>query len=331
MGYGILGFYRLAHYASKHMNISDKAHHRYRALKFFESHGLPATLDAFDLSERTLRSWKAAFNKHGLSGLEPKSTAPKHRRRRNWDIRVIKRIRYYREELPNLGKEQVHIKLKPWCKRQHLKCPSVSTIGRLIDDTPDKMRVSPVSLTPKGKVKKRRKSTVTRRPKGYKPKELGELVGLDCIERRLGNLKRFIITYIDEYSGYALALAVPHLNSSLTKAFFESAIKLTPFSITKIITDNGSEFKGAFDAMIVEAGIKHLWTYPSTPKMNAKCERFNRTLQEQFVDFNELLLFDDLALFNERMADYLVLYNSQRPHKGLKLKTSHHRKQSKLQ
>ncbi|WP_415751100.1 IS3 family transposase, partial [Escherichia coli] len=37
--------------------------------------------------------------------------------------------------------------------------------------------------------------------------------------------------------------------------------------------------------------------------------------------FNELLLFEDLNLFNQRMAEYLVLYNSKRPHKSLELMT----------
>ncbi|OZZ20201.1 hypothetical protein CDA44_09465, partial [Klebsiella pneumoniae] len=32
-------------------------------------------------------------------------------------------------------------------------------------------------------------------------------------------------------------------------------------------------------------------------------------------------LFEDLNLFNQRMAEYLVLYNSKRPHKSLELMT----------
>jgi len=78
---------------------------------------------------------------------------------------------------------------------------------------------------------------------------------------------------------------------------------------------------GEFDALLTDAQITHLWTYPSTPKMNAVCERFNRTLQETFVDYHEELLFTDLERFNEQLADWLVKYNSLRPHKGLGLKT----------
>ncbi len=37
--------------------------------------------------------------------------------------------------------------------------------------------------------------------------------------------------------------------------------------------------------------------------MNAICERFNRTLREQFIEFNEILLFEDLALFNQKLGN----------------------------
>ena len=136
----------------------------------------------------------------------------------------------------------------------------------------------------------------------------------------MDGLKMYILTYIDEVSDYALAMAVPQLTSRAAKLFFEKCLTLTPFSIEKIITDNGSEFKGEFEHMLSDTQIVHLWTYPSTPKMNAVCERFNRTIQEQFVDYHEGLLFDDLDLFNVKLADWLITYNAIRPHKELELK-----------
>ena len=53
--------------------------------------------------------------------------------------------------------------------------------------------------------------------------------------------------------------------------------------------------------------------------MNAHAERFHRTLQEQFVDYHEALLFDDLADFNRKLADWLLFYNTERPHHSLRL------------
>ena len=144
---------------------------------------------------------------------------------------------------------------------------------------------------------------------------------MDAIELRMGELRRYVITMIDECSNYALALAVPSLNSDIVNHFFSRAARLFPVGISQIITDNGKEFLGNFDKTLQEAAIKHLWTYPYTPKMNAICERFNRTLREQFIEFNEILLFEDLALFNQKLGEYLVLYNSKRPHKALALMT----------
>ena len=53
--------------------------------------------------------------------------------------------------------------------------------------------------------------------------------------------------------------------------------------------------------------------------MNAHCERFNRTVQEEFLDYHEDLLFaDDLTLCNDKLFDYLLWYNTERPHYSLK-------------
>ena len=52
---------------------------------------------------------------------------------------------------------------------------------------------------------------------------------------------------------------------------------------------------------VTEHGAVHSHTYPRTPKMNAHCERFNRTVQEEFVDVHEELLFYYLPRFNDRL------------------------------
>ena len=71
------------------------------------------------------------------------------------------------------------------------------------------------------------------------------------------------------------------------------------------------------EAFLEARGITHWWPYPRSPTMNAHVERFNRTLQEQFVDYHEALLFDDLAAFNRKLADWLVAYNTVLPHHSL--------------
>ncbi len=56
--------------------------------------------------------------------------------------------------------------------------------------------------------------------------------------------------------------------------------------------------------------------------MNAHNERFNRTIQEQFINFNEDLLYLDIDLFNQKIADWLIDYNTKIPHHSLKMMKS---------
>jgi transposase InsO family protein len=51
--------------------------------------------------------------------------------------------------------------------------------------------------------------------------------------------------------------------------------------------------------------------------MNAHVERFNRAVQESFVDYHEDLFFTDLDAFNQQLANWLVFYDAERPHHTL--------------
>lgn len=201
VGVGYFGYYRATIYAMKHSVMPEIAKLRMKALHFWEKHGINAAAEAFGVSTRTLYWWRRLLNTGGPEALIPRSKAPLVRRTKQWHPEILKEIRRLRTELPNLGKEQIFIRLKPWCEQRHLPCPSVSTIGRMIAAAHDKMRLIPVRLGPRGKallIKKR--STKPRRPKHYRPVKTGELIGMDAIELRMGELRRYVITMIDEHS-----------------------------------------------------------------------------------------------------------------------------------
>ena len=138
--------------------MADIATMRMKALHFWDKHDISAASEAFGVSCRTPYWWRQLLNKGGPEGLIPHSKAPLVRRKKHWHPDVLKEIRRLRTELPNLGKEQIFVRLKPWCAQRHLTCPSVSTIGRMIATAHDKMRMIPVRLSSRGKallVKKR--------------------------------------------------------------------------------------------------------------------------------------------------------------------------------
>jgi len=45
--------------------------------------------------------------------------------------------------------------------------------------------------------------------------------------------------------------------------------------------------------------------------MNAHLERFNKTIQEDFVNFRYELLKSNLDEFNRQMMDWLIFYNTK--------------------
>ena len=80
-----------------------------------------------------------------------------------------------------------------------------------------------------------------------------------------------------------------------------------------MLTDNGSDFMKHFDEEIRRLHKNHWHTYPKTPKMNAHVERFNRTIQEEFIDYHvELLITPDE--FDHRLIPLLIWYNAERSH-----------------
>ncbi len=64
----------------------------------------------------------------------------------------------------------------------------------------------------------------------------------------------------------------------------------------------------------------HYHTYPRTSKMNTHRERFNRILQEEFIAFGNYT--NNVSEFNEILTQWLIEYNSIRPHETLGDKTS---------
>lgn len=54
--------------------------------------------------------------------------------------------------------------------------------------------------------------------------------------------------------------------------------------------------------------------YARKPIYNGKIERYNRTIQEEFIDPNLELLFEDIHHFNYKLTDWLLYCNTKRPH-----------------
>ncbi|MDP3779559.1 MAG: integrase core domain-containing protein [bacterium] len=299
--------------------ITQKAKRRYEILVFWEKHGLPATLDAFKVKKRTLFTWKKKLNEGGgkIESLNPGSRAPRVRRQRLWDARIVAELRRLRIVYPNLGKEKLYPLLREFCIPLTLTYPKPKTIGRLMHDLGG-LRRFPEKITHFGKIKRANRQKVLRKPKDFKALFPGHCVALDTFEEINHGMRRYVITFEDIYTRFGFAMGTSSHASLAAREFFKLCIQVFPFPLTFVLTDNGSEFKKHFDEELRRLHLLHYHTYPKTPKMNAHAERFNKTVQESFSNFHKDLLFNDLERFNTLLAGWLLFYNLKRVHYAFK-------------
>ena len=298
--------------------MSEEAKRRLEALEFWRRHGLVAAAEHAGVSERTLFRWQAAYRKGGERGLEPGSRRPHRIHRRRWPEEVVGEIRRLRTEHPNLGKRKIYPLLKRFCERRRLRCPAVITIGRLIADAGG-MRLVPPRLTNRGKLKRPRPKK-PRKPKGYAPRRPGDLLAVDTVVAIRDGVRRYLFACIDIRTRFALAVASPGLGSQWSRSFLDVVLEVFPEEVRCVLSDNGSEFEGYFRKRAEERNLGRYFTWPRSPKMNAHCERFNRTVQEEFLIHHEDLLWSDeegLSEFNRRLAEWLLWYNTERSHEAL--------------
>jgi transposase InsO family protein len=291
------------------MHNQKEAERRLRILIFWEKYGDEATFEAFKTKRRTLYRWQESLRKEEgkLSGLDKKSTAPQRRRKRTLPLGLETQIIDLRRDHPRTGKKKV----AALC---HI---SESKAGRIIFDLkkrgvlPKHTKVSLYAQTGRVFERKRRPIKRVRRPKQKRGLEI------DTVVRFVANTKRYIYTAINLEDRFAFAGTYANHSSSSAKDFLEKLIEVVPFQIREIQTDNGSEFAHHFHDACLVLKIHHYHTYPRCPKMNGTVERFNRTLSEDFIRHHLLLLRDDILQFNEALMDWLIWYNTKRPHQSL--------------
>ncbi|MGH7774679.1 MAG: GumC family protein, partial [Candidatus Binatia bacterium] len=97
------------------------------------------------------------------------SKAPHRRRKRLWSQQVIAKIQRLRTIYPNLGKQKLYPLLKAFCDELELRCPSPTTIGRIIADAPEKMRSAAVEIRPNDTEVARKGAPRSRKPRGFEP------------------------------------------------------------------------------------------------------------------------------------------------------------------
>jgi transposase InsO family protein len=90
----------------------------------------------------------------------------------------------------------------------------------------------------------------------------------------------------------------------------------TPYGQTPkyLIRDNDSKFGSCFDRVARTSRIKILTTPYHSPRANAICERFLRSVRQECLD--HLLILHERQLQRVLNA-YVIYFNQARPHQGI--------------
>lgn len=294
------------------IELSDVAAFRAHVITHYYKYGLKPTLEAFNLKKSTFYDWKKTYEASGrkIISLVPKSTKPQTVRTMQTDPRLISFIKGMRQEHGNIGKNVLKPFVDAYADKLGIKTIGPTTIQKIITRRCFTFEKKIYVSKQKNKFKKlrTRKSPKVRGP-GF--------IQMDSIIMYINYEKHLFMSVIDIYTKFAHVTYVESLTSATARRVLKEFQEVNPTFIHTIQTDNGSEFLKSFHEYLEEQKIKHQFIYPRMPKINSFIERFNRTIQEEFILRNDEIYYDTKAM-QRKLMRYLFWYNYQRPHSALK-------------
>lgn len=279
-----------------------------------EKENASATAKHFGITRKTLHKWLKRWKDYQLKGLEEVSRAPERTRKRAISFTQRMRVRKLRSKYPRYGK----MKLVLLYAEQFNEHISSWKIQKIIEEEGlyyDRVTVQTKRIRDKRSIKRKK---ITKLVNEHK---VNFLWHVDTVIITLkGGGYRYLLTAIDDVSKLAYARLYSTHTSRNAKDFLTRLHYVTDQQIINIHHDNGSEFLKEFAQACEELGIPQWFSRPHTPKDNAILERFNRTIQEEFVAMTETdpLFVED---FNEALTEWLIEYNFHRPHQALDYQT----------
>jgi transposase InsO family protein len=133
-------------------------------------------------------------------------------------------------------------------------------------------------------------------------------------------------TFIDTYSKVAFAKLYDRKNALVAAEMLND--RVVPFfdqhelPLLRVLTDRGTEYCGnreshEYQLYLAVENIDHSRTKAKSPQTNGICERFHRTIQEEFYStaFRKKL-YRTLDELQSDLDDWLKEYNTERSHSG---------------
>lgn len=297
---------------SQSIELSSKAKERLEWIIFYNTVGrcnVKATASYFGISRKTFHKYLKRLNESDLRSLEEHSRSPI--KRRLWTV--------------TLDEEERVVNIRNFSKCKWGKVKIVKRYFELYNQNILTNKVQKVinkhNLYADTKERALRLRRRKRRKKTYihtfeKKPFLGYLWHTDTITIWWYGVRRIIFTAIEETAKIAFARVYRNSLSASGKDFLERIMYLSNSQIQNIHHDNGSEFEKDFEKACKELRINQIYSRAKTPKDNPALERFNWTIQDEWLSVSEAGL-DDIDEVNLDLTNWLVTYNHIRPHESL--------------
>ena len=295
------------------LKLSKSAKNRLEWVIYYQAkanNNVSLTCRHYGISRKIFYKWYNRFDESNLLTLEDQDKAPKRTRQKEYTPVQYERVVKLRREYIRYGK----MKLLTLYQARYPDDKNISSwkIQCII-------KRANIYYRPKKQAKINRKRKLSQKRKKItelkKKKVKGFLLCLDTITIYWMGKKRYIITAIDKWTKVAYARMYSTHSSYNARDFLCRLHYLLDGKIENVQTDNGSEFKKYFDQGLEKLNIPHYHSRVRTPKDNPDNERFNRTIQEEFIDMGNMT--DNCGLFNQKLTEWLIHYNFERPHQTL--------------
>jgi len=138
--------------------------------------------------------------------------------------------------------------------------------------------------------------------------------------------RRYLFVAIDRATRWVFLHVYDDMTEASSVDFLQRVHTAAPMKITKLLTDNGTQFtdrftaKGkqpsgghAFDQACAQLGIEHRLCPPRHPQTNGMVERFNGRISELLGQTR----FGSADELEQRLLAYLLIYNGHIPQRAL--------------
>jgi transposase InsO family protein len=270
-----------------------------------------AAAERFAVSPKTAAKWVRRYRERGVLGLQDRSSKPQWCPRQTAfslleRVLVLRRLRY-----------------SGWRIAQELGLSRATVSRTLCRAGLNRLR----SLDPPPPVVR------------YEHPHPGDMIHLDikCLARivqpgyrvtgRMDQRSRgagweYLHVAIDDCSRMAFAALLPDQTHQSALRFFTLAhdhFARFGISIRRLLTDNGPCYRHRqFAQTMRQAGIRHRYTRPYTPRTNGKAERFIQTALREWAYARS---YNNSTERQQQLQSWLHAYNFHRPHASLNLKS----------